>query len=121
MSAILRDRCGAAEHMGDAMPHKNDVVDEIASMLGLPPVGETKGSTGYKDALEEAVRRFGVPLPSGGSKPAMAEAIARHAGLTWDPTYDSRRTPSGGGSTVTVGGWQVVRDAVEILLQRTRA
>lgn len=101
------------------MPHKNEVVDEIASMLGMPPVGETKGSTGYKDALAEAVRRFGVPLPRGGSKPAMAEAIAQHAGLAWDPRYDSRHTPSGGGSTVTTEGWEVVRDAISILLQQS--
>lgn len=98
------------------MPKKNEIVDAILAALGLPAIGETRGSTGYKDALIEAVRIFDLDLDQDATKPELAQAIAAHAGIEWLPEYDSRGTASGGGSTVTVPGWLAVQEAVEILV-----
>ncbi len=45
--------------------------------------------------------------------PETGEAIAQKAGLTWGPDCDSRGTISGGGSTVT-------RDGLEVMLKSLR-
>lgn len=50
--------------------------------------------------------------------PDQAERIVKAAGLPYLPTFDSRGTPSGGGSTVTLEGLYQVRNAVEELIAR---
>jgi hypothetical protein len=49
--------------------------------------------------------------------PQIGEALARKAGLTWTSDCDSRGTASGGGSTVTREGLDVINKAVAALLR----
>lgn len=98
---------------------KNEIVDEIFDLLGHPVVGRTKGSTGYKTALEAIVAALGLPLDTDVSKPQLAEDIVRYSGGRWHSSFDSRATQSGGGSTVTVSGFQAVLDALDRLTSPT--
>lgn len=98
---------------------KNEIVDEILQRLGHDVVGATRGSTGYKDALEAIVRDLGLPLDIRLSKPELAQGIVEYAGGTWHERFDSRATPSGGGSTVTVSGFRAVLEALRLLIDPT--
>ena len=60
-------------------------------------------------------------VSTAGSMPIVAEKIARAAGLTWGPECDSRDTPSGGGSTVTLTGMNRLIEAMERLSGRSSA
>lgn len=94
------------------MGEKNDTVDRILKLLGRPELGPKEGSTGYKAALQHVNEDLDLALDPKMSKPRLAEAIAAAAGEPWDPSYDSRSSPSRGGSTVTLEGWWTVERAV---------
>jgi hypothetical protein len=58
-----------------------------------------------------ACRRLG--LDTRGSMPELGERVARAGGIGWDASCDSRATPSGGGSTVTLEGLNRMLDVLE--------
>ncbi len=60
----------------------------------------------------DAARRAGVSTE--GTMPERAQRVVEAAGLNWDPTFDSRDTPSGGGSTVTLGGLERLIEALQV-------
>lgn len=96
---------------------KQSVLNEITDLLGKERTEVSTGSTIPSHIVREAANRVGVLFTS---KPATCEAIIRKAGLGFDGSgFDSRRTPSGGGSTITLKGAQQLRDALEILLPRS--
>jgi hypothetical protein len=97
---------------------KQEILDEIAYLVGAPIRDTSRGSTESKESLLDAAERLGVSVNPDLSKPEIAEAIARAAGIEWDVRCDSRRTPSGGGGTVTLEGLTRVRDATLRLLSR---
>jgi serine/threonine-protein kinase HipA len=80
-------------HADLEFPSKREALQELGRLLGreyaLGP-GSTLPSALFSDAAERA----GVA----------AERVALAAGLTWASDHDSRSTPSGGGSTVTLIG-----------------
>src|SRR5207237_701050 len=57
-----------------------------------------------RDALAQAAEVLGVGIGDDWTKPQIAEAIASAGGQIWDRSCDSRGSPSGGGSTVTLEG-----------------
>lgn len=95
---------------------KQDVVNDITDRLGAAKVLNSTGSTELKRVFELVVDRFELPISKELSKPALAEKIAAHAGVSWDDECDSRRSQSGGGGTVTIDGLRRVRDAVNQFL-----
>ena len=92
---------------------KQDVLDDICRILGIPKRAVSVGSSLPSDVFSVAARQAGV---SNGSMPEVCEAIVLKAGLTWSSSFDSRGSFSGGGSTVTLEGIQAMRKALAKLL-----
>lgn len=94
---------------------KQDALNQFCDQLGIArePVG--RGSSLPSHVFEIAARRCAVPL---GSMPEIGEAMATAAGLEWNSSCDSRGSISGGGSTVTLEGLDVLNRAIAILLAR---
>jgi hypothetical protein len=90
---------------------KQKALDRICDSLNIRRESLGPGSTEPTGPLREACRQLG--LSTSGSKPELAQNIAESAGLIWDGTCDSRRTPSGGGATVTLVGLNRVLEALE--------
>jgi hypothetical protein len=97
---------------------KQQVIDAITELIGAREMGVSRGSTEPKALFLAVHRRFGMRFDESTSKPALAQSICEVAGLTWDASCDSRNTPSGGGSTVTLEGLHRVHRAVQLLLAR---
>ena len=94
---------------------KQDQLDRLCRQLGIPTVPVGVGSSLPSHVFEAAARQCGVPL---GSMPEIGEALAGKAGLSWTADCDSRGTVSGGGSTVTREGLDVINRAVAALRLR---
>lgn len=92
---------------------KQELLDSLCRLLGVPtePIGV--GSSLPSHLFDRAATRAGVPH---GSMPEVGEAIVRKAGLTWGADCDSRGSLSGGGSTVTREGLDVMIQALRRLL-----
>lgn len=96
---------------------KQDVLNELCDLLGLPRESVARGSSLPSHVFATAAQRAGVPF---GSMPEIGEAIAQKAGKEWGPDCDSRGTLSGGGSTVTLIGLRTVVDALRGLSRHSR-
>lgn len=94
---------------------KQEVINRITTILQSGGLAVSTGSTEPKRLMEAIVERFGLRLDLRLSKPELAQAIATSAGIPWDERCDSRHTPSGGGSTVTLTGLRRLLAAVELL------
>lgn len=103
---------GSGLHGGDS---KQDQLNRLCRQLGIPAVPVGVGSSLPSEVFDAAARVCGVPL---GSMPEIGEAITLKAGLAWTGVCDSRGTVSGGGSTVTREGLEVMNRAVARLLAR---
>lgn len=94
---------------------KQEVLNDITELLGMDrivPLGV--GSSIPSEVFEIAAQRVGVPS---GSMPEICEAIVLKSGQIYSPDFDSRKTFSGGGSTVTLLGLQAMRGSLRQLLQ----
>lgn len=92
---------------------KQDLLVAICDLLGIPRMSVGVGSSLPSEMFEAAAFAAGVP---NASMPEIGEAIAVKAGLTWTPDCDSRGSSSGGGSTVTAEGLNVMLEALKRLL-----
>lgn len=93
---------------------KQDVLDDITRMLGIPSREVSVGSSLPSDVFAAAATRVGVTTT--GSMPEVLERVVAKAGHTYNSSFDSRGTISGGGSTVTLEGIQALRSALRALL-----
>jgi hypothetical protein len=107
---------GAGTHGGGEV--KQDQLDRLCRQLGIPTVPVGVGSSLPSHVFEEAARQCEVLM---GPMPEVGERLAQAAGLNWTSDCDSRGTVSGGGSTVTRDGLDVVNRAVAILQGRSRS
>lgn len=93
---------------------KQQVLNQLTSMLGIAPMSLGVGSSIPSEFFREAADIVGVPH---GSMPEICEALVTRAGMEYDrKLFDSRETESGGGSTVTLQGMQALRRALTVLL-----
>lgn len=93
---------------------KESEISAIAELVGIPDPGLGVGSSVPKALFDGVCARFG--LDDSGTMPQQAQRIVTAANIPYNSTlFDSRGTPSGGGSTVTLGGLQQIREAVERL------
>lgn len=94
---------------------KQQLFDVICDQLGIPrePVGV--GSSLPSPVFHTMADKAGVPR---GSMPEIGQAVAEKAGLAWGPKCVSRGSASGGGSTVSIEGLQVLVRALARLLSR---
>lgn len=94
---------------------KESEIKAIASLVGIPDPGIGVGSSVPKALFDGICGRFGIE--ASGTMPEQAQRIVTAANLRYrSDYYDSRGTPSQGGSTVTLDGLQQIRRAVEVLL-----
>lgn len=97
---------------------KQDLLDAISAACGTPRyvLVPGRGSSEPKQILLDVVATFALPLDTSVSKPALAQAIVELTGGSWDAQFDSRRTPSGGGSTISALGLVAVLKSVHRLV-----
>jgi hypothetical protein len=81
---------------------KEDVVREIAAMLGVAAPPMSTGSTEPKDIFVAVVKVLGLGLDTSQTKPDLARDIVESDGLVWGPECESR------GGTVTMTGLERV-------------
>jgi hypothetical protein len=95
---------------------KESEITAIASLVGIPDPGLGVGSSVPKDLFDGVCARFG--LDSSGTMPEQAQRIVTAADVPYrSDFFDSRGTPSMGGSTVTLQGLQAIKTAVQTLLK----
>lgn len=95
--------------------NKETVITAIANLASIPDPGVGVGSSVDKELFVGVCRRFGLELD--GTMPQLAQRIVTAANLPYQANlFDSRLTPSGGGSTVTLQGLEAIKAAVERLL-----
>lgn len=93
---------------------KEGLISAIANLVGIPDPGRGVGSSVYKALFVGVCTRFG--LDANGTMPELAQRIVTAANLPYRADlFDSRLTPSGGGSTVTFEGLQAIMAAVDRL------
>ena len=96
---------------------KETEIAAIARLVGIADPGRGVGSSVPKALFEGVCRRFSLDMS--GAMPAQAERIVRAANMPYvRAAFDSRQSPSGGGSTVTLEGLQQIRVAVQRLIAR---
>jgi hypothetical protein len=96
----------------DDADSKGVALERLGRILGQTyelGVGSSVPSRLFTDAA-----RY-VRVSADGTMPERAERIALAAGLEWNASHDSRRTPSRGGSTVTLAGLNRVLEALVLL------
>jgi hypothetical protein len=94
---------------------KQDLLNQVTDQLGLPREAIGVGSSLPSGVFDSAATRFAVPS---GSMPEIGEALAAKAGRSWDSDCDSRGSLSGGGSTVTAQGMEVMNRSIATLISR---
>jgi hypothetical protein len=92
---------------------KQDLLNQICDLVGLPRAAVGRGSSLPSHVFNAVARRVGVGL---GSMPEIGERVAHKAGMAWGPECDSRGSVSGGGSTVTADGLEILIRALNKLL-----
>jgi len=92
---------------------KQEALDRLCEILEIPQRLLRPGSTIPVAVFQAAASLAGINQQ--GSMPEIGEAVAARAGVAWDASCDSRDTPSGGGSTVTLEGMNRLIEALEIL------
>jgi hypothetical protein len=85
---------------------KEDLIQEISLMLGIPSPKVSTGSTEPKELFVLINDLLGLAIPRNLQKPDMAQQIVELSGGTWAPECESA------GGTVTHQGLERVRDAV---------
>lgn len=94
---------------------KQDLLNQLTDQLGLPRETVGVGSSLPSSVFDAAAQRFGI---SYGSMPEIGEALAAKAGRSWNSDCDSRGSISGGGSTVTAQGLEVMNRSIATLIGR---
>lgn len=94
---------------------KESEIAEIARLVGIPDPGRFAGSSVPKALFDGVCSRFGID--ASGTMPEQAQRIVTAADLPYrSDFFDSRGTPSQGGSTVTLEGLQQIKQAVLVFL-----
>ena len=92
---------------------KQEVLDEVSRLLEGPKFQVALGATEPREFFDFVIRKMGIEVRPGISKPEMARLIAGATGGSWDRTCDSTASPSGGGGTVTNEGLRRVLESVQ--------
>ena len=90
------------------------MITAIAKLAGVTDPGPGVGSSVYKSLLVDVCGTLGINAD--GTMPQLAQRIVTTANMPYSAQFfDSRLTPSGGGSTVTLDGLQAILSAVKKL------
>lgn len=97
---------------------KQQLLDQITDAASLRDMNNSTGSSTPSNMPQSLATRYRIDYDS---MPKTAARITRAAGLVWDSRHDSRDTPSGGGSTVTVSGLEQLLEAVRMVEEAATA
>lgn len=100
------------ESLSTGVRRKAEIVDELATRLGVQAPPMSTGSTEPKQIFTIVNDQLGLGLNPRGGKPALARGIVEAAGGRWEADYESR------GSTITRQGLEAVAAAVRSLVER---
>jgi hypothetical protein len=89
---------------------KDEIVQAIANLLGVPAPPMSTGSTEPRRIFELVNDRLGLGLDARLGKPDLARGIVESSGAPWHPDYESR------GATVTKSGLAAVLEAVHFFV-----
>ncbi len=89
---------------------KEDIVREIAAIVGFDAPRMSTGSTEPRELFVLVNDNLGLGLPRDLGKSELARAISQAAGIIWTPDCESR------GATVTLEGLRRVRAATAFFL-----
>jgi hypothetical protein len=113
-STLIDRLVGASATTVDGVSKESEIT-AIANLVGIPDPGLGVGSSVPKALFDGICARFGID--ASGTMPQQAQRIVTAANLPYrSDLFDSRETPSQGGSTVTLEGLQRIKEAVLILL-----
>lgn len=90
---------------------KDEVIEEIARLLGVESPGTSTGSTVTKQIFSHVNEVLGLGHEPSLGKTELARSIVESSGEPWLPSYEST------GSTVTLAGLRAVLEAVEFFLR----
>lgn len=101
--------------MGAHEPSKQELIDEIARLIGVTAPSVSTGSTEPREIFDLTVDALGLDGNSfeRRTKQAQAKRIVEAAGHQWKPEHESR------GGTVTRAGLAAVADAVRYFRRAT--
>lgn len=91
-------------------PTKQQIVAEIANLVGFPVPHMSTGSTEPREVFDRTADVLGIGDVSALTKPEAARYIVEASGEPWKPDYESR------GGTVTQHGLMAMLDAVRTFL-----
>ena len=91
---------------------KQEILDQIATLIGHVGWRVSSGSTEPRLALAEIAESIGVPISANESKRAIAKSIVESWGMDWYPTYESA------GETITRHGLSAVLEAVTLATKK---
>ncbi len=92
-------------------PRKDELISQIAQLLGVESPGTSTGSTATKDIFVLINDTLGLGLGSTLTKQQLARGIVEASGNAWLPSFDAP------GSTITRKGLEAVLLAVQFFLQ----
>ena len=98
---------------------KQELVDEICSLLQIGPYELGVGSSEPAEFLFSLAKKLGVEIGGARGKPEVARSIVEFSGLDWTIDCDSSLTKSGGGSTVTTTGISRLLEATRLLVEKS--
>ena len=90
--------------------NKDSVLEEIAVLIGAPTRKTMRGGTIPRTFLDDL--SAALKVSPDGNKNVVFQRCVGSLGLTWQPHWDSRDSPSGGGGTITTSGLEALRDAL---------
>lgn len=93
---------------------KEELIQEISMMLGVPSPRLSTGSTEPKEIFLLINELLGLAIPKNFQKPEMAQQIVELSGGTWSSDCEST------GGTVTHLGLERVRNAVSFFTKYER-
>jgi hypothetical protein len=90
---------------------KQDVIDNICVILGIPTWRVSTGSTEPKGFLLAVSNSLGLSSMSNDSKPDLARRLVEASGEIWLPTYESE------GATITRSGLEAIETSIRKFLE----
>ena len=98
---------------------KADILREICNLVSIPEYSTTVGSSVPRRFFSDLLDTFG--LTDEGDSVIASKKLFELSNTTWEESFASENTPSGGGGTVTLEGLKALRIVITKLLDEIEA
>ena len=96
------------------METKADIIREICDLVSIPEYTTTTGSSIPRRFFSDLLDTFGIE--DEGDSVTASKKLFELANVSWESSFASENTPSGGGGTITLEGLKALRKVVINLL-----